>query len=240
MKHLSLESLSEYLDGCQVPGAEEHLVGCARCREELESMRELRDRLRSLPQLEAPPELWAAIRARLATSGASGARARAARIWSRGRIGSRGWVRQAVGMAAVFLLGLGLGRAFWPDSAQRGVESPVAGTEPATGSRLVGVDDPATSLAEVMAEVRREGSEYEAALRRLEEIARQAGTPVPNVAEQRLAALDALVEASRTALSAEPTDPVLNAYLFAALEQRADVVRQAADRPEGNRTTVWR
>lgn len=157
-------------------------------------------------------------------------------MWSDRRL------RQAVGMAAVFLLGLGLGRVFWPGApaVDSTLPSPLAGT-PDVDSELVVSGETPGSLAEAMAEVRRQGAEYEAALRRLETVAREAGTAIPSVAEERLAALDALVEASRTALSAEPTDPVLNAYLFAALDQRASVVQQVSSTPQPvNRTVLWR
>jgi hypothetical protein len=101
-------------------------------------------------------------------------------------------------------------------------------------------EDPSAALPDALAEVRRRAAEYDEALRRLETVARQAGTPVTGVAEQRLAALDALVEYSRAALESEPTDPVLNAYLFAALDQRDDVVRQVSRPAAGGDGRVWR
>jgi hypothetical protein len=46
------------------------------------------------------------------------------------------------------------------------------------------------------------------------------------LAAERLASLNALVEASRTALAVNPADEALNAYLFSALQERDAVMRQ--------------
>lgn len=230
MTHLDIEALSSYMDGAAPPEVGEHLAGCAACHEELKTLVELRGRLRELPTLEPPPDSWAEIERRLPHG-----RGRFAGLLSARR------VRQVAGIAAVFLAGFGVGRLFLPDAP---ISEPVAEVaevaEPPEATRLV-VGDPSDELDEAMAEVQRRGVEYERALRRLERIARDMGTPMPRMAEQELAVLDALVEASRRGVEVEPSDPVLNAYLFAALDRRADVIRQvgarAADADEG---TVWR
>ncbi len=98
----------------------------------------------------------------------------------------------------------------------------------------------ATSLGAAMAEVRQRGAEYDRALRNLQRLARQEGAPLPFVSNERLASLDALVEASRTALSAEPADPVLNSYLFAALEERDAVMRQMSATQQSGSELLWR
>jgi uncharacterized protein YbaR (Trm112 family) len=221
MVHLSAEMLSELLDGSLVAGAEEHLTACPVCRGELEAVRRLRTELRELPELDPPPELWSEIEARLT----AGRRARRTR---------RRWPRvlalQVAAMAAVFVIGLGLGRMF----QSRGSEGEGAG-----GPELASTPAPA-SLAEAMAEVRQLGSEYDAALRNLQRLARQEGAPLPSLSEQRLAGLDMLVEASRTALAAEPADPVLNSYLFAALEEREAVLREMGVSPSAGSDVLWR
>ena len=97
----------------------------------------------------------------------------------------------------------------------------------------------ATTVGEAMAEVQRLGSEYDAALANLQRLARRSGRTVPSLMEQRLASLDMLVEASRTALSVEPADPVLNSYLFAALEERDAVLRQMSESQDGPEV-LWR
>jgi hypothetical protein len=129
----------------------------------------------------------------------------------------------------VFVLGLGLGRIFQPGrSADDGARLERSGVQPTA------------SLAVAMAEVRKRGVEYDAALRNLELLARQEGAPVPSLAQQRLVSLEMLVEASRTALSVEPTDPVLNSYLFAALEERDAVMREMTQSQESGSAVLWR
>ena len=219
MAHLNEETLSELLDGASVAGAEEHLASCPVCRGELEALRRLRSQLRELPELEAPAELWSRIEACVPVGG----RARRLRVSRPSVI-----AMQAAAMAAVFVIGLGLGRVFW------------RGDQQSAGTQLVSEGPSATSLADAMAEVRRLGAQYDAALRNLEQLAVQEGAPTPSLAEQRLASLDALVEASRTALSAEPADPVLNSYLFAALEERDAVLRQIRAQQEAGSEVLWR
>jgi hypothetical protein len=214
MVHLSEETLSELLDGGPAAGAEEHVSSCPVCQGELEALRRLRAELRELPELEPPPELWTRIEERLPYGGG----ARRSRPFF-----SRSTVLRVAAMAAVFVIGLGLGRVFQPD---------VAGTEG-------GLPEAAT-ITDAMAEVQQLGSQYDAALRNLQRLAQREGSPLPSVNEQRLVRLDMLVEASRTALAAEPADPVLNSYLFAALEERDAVLREMdAERTSGS-STMWR
>jgi hypothetical protein len=219
MVHLTEETFSELLDGGRVAGAEDHLADCPVCHGELEGLRRLRSELRELPELEAPPQQWEEIAARLPYG---------RRPWLRGQLRV---AAQVAAMAAVFVIGLGLGSMF-------------RSSEPAGEASLpqvVADQPPASSLPDAMADVQRLSAQYNAALANLERLAQQDGTPVPSLAEHRLASLNALVEASRTALSAEPADPVLNAYLFAALEQREEVLRQMGAQPGTRRPGVmWR
>ncbi len=224
MVHLSDEALSDLLDGGPVTGADEHLETCALCRGELDGLRQLRAELRQLPELAPPAELWSRIAEGLPSGGREGRR----------RLGWPSLIAlQAAAMAAVFVIGLGLGRFFQPgDSVPAG-----AGAV----SELVVAEEPApTSLGAAMTEVRQRGAEYDRALRNLQQLARQEGAPLPFVSNERLASLDALVEASRTALSADPADPMLNSYLFAALEERdALMQRMSAAQPSGSEL-LWR
>jgi hypothetical protein len=221
MVHLSYETLSELLDGGPAAGAEEHLTGCPVCQGELETLRGLRAELRELPELEPPPELWARIESGLPLAARRG----------RARLRWPGLIAlQVAAMAAVFVIGIGLGRVSQPG------ESPVESATP----QLVMAEPGPSTLAEAMGDVRRLGAQYDAAVANLQRLARQEGRQLPSLAEQRLAGLDMLVEASRTALAAEPADPVLNAYLFAALEEREAVLQQVnASEPSGS-GSLWR
>jgi hypothetical protein len=221
--HLNDEALSELLDGDGVAATKEHLASCESCQRELQALGNVRLALRELPELEPPGDLWARIESRLPVP----SRTRRSRLRWPGLI-----ALQAAAMAAVFVLGLGLGRFFEPGQS--------GGSEAVVAQRPVAETASAGSLAEALAEVRRRGAEYDAALRDLERLARQEGAPVGSLAEQRLASLNLLVEASRTALTADPADPVLNAYLFAALEERDEVMRQMGTDPEDGSNVYWR
>ena len=135
MVHLTEESLSELLDGSPVANAEEHLAGCPACQGELEALRRLRSELRDLPELLPPEESWSRIANQLPAG-------RRVRRWRRsGMIAV-----QAVAAAAVFVLGVGLGRVFQP------------GVSVDDGARLErSAVQPSASLAEAMAEVRKRG-----------------------------------------------------------------------------------
>lgn len=221
MVHLSEEVISELVDGCTVAGAEDHLASCSLCRSELEALRCLRTDLRDLADLEAPAGLWTRIEADL--PGAR--RGRLGRLPVPGRV-----VLRAVGVAAVFVLGLGLGTIF---ESRQGEGAGTAG--------LLTSDEPtAESLADALADVRRRGAEYDAALQTLQRLAAEQGAPAPDLAQQRLASLDLLVDASRTALAAEPADPVLNSYLFAALEEREAVLRELQTAEASGTERLWR
>jgi len=221
MVHLSHEALSELLDGGPAPGAEEHLAGCPVCQGELEALRGLRAELRELPDLEPPPELWARIEAGLPLARQ---RARAGLRWP------RLVALQVAAMAAVFVIGIGLGRVSRPDDLASDTGTP----------QLVVAEPGPSTLAEAMGDVRRLGAQYDAAVANLQRLASREGTQLPSLNEQRLAGLDMLVEASRSALAAEPADPVLNAYLFAALEEREAVLQQIRASEQSGSGTLWR
>ncbi|UCC82847.1 MAG: hypothetical protein JSW46_18080 [Gemmatimonadota bacterium] len=228
MVHLSNETLSELLDGSPAPGVQEHLASCSVCQGELEVLRRMRTQLRDLPQLDPPPDLWSRIEERLPYGG------------ERRRLGRPGRVALRVAaMAAVFVIGLALGQAF-----QRG-ESGDEGARPAAGVPLTVVDanEPASpaSLADAMAEVRRLASEYDAALMNLQRMTQGRSAPGPSsLARQRLANLEALVEASRAALATDPADPVLNAYLFTAVAERDAMMSQLTSARGSGSGVVWR
>lgn len=228
--HLSEETLSDLLDGDRVVGAEEHLADCERCRRELEAYRRLRAELRNLPRLHAPEGLWARIE-----QGLPAAASRSGGF----RLGRPGMLAlQAAAMAAVFVLGLGLGRIFEPGGAQEIVTPQAVSAE--QGQAVSAEQESEGSLAGALAEVRRRGAEYDEALRNLERLAREEGASVGSLVEQRLVSLNMLVEASRTALAADPADPTLNAYLFAALEERDRVMQQMGAEADDGSAVLWR
>jgi len=67
--HLCDETLSAFLEGDLEPaesgGVAEHVAACARCREAVADLRQLRDGARSLLAIEPPPRVWQAIQERV-------------------------------------------------------------------------------------------------------------------------------------------------------------------------------
>jgi hypothetical protein len=65
MQHLDLEQLARLVDEPAEPAEAEHLRGCLVCRRELAEMRAQTEALASLDDPQVPPQLWAALEARL-------------------------------------------------------------------------------------------------------------------------------------------------------------------------------
>lgn len=198
-------------------------------RGEAEAVRQLQAELRALPSLEPPLTLWKAIESRLLASGLAhrpGVRAAGRRpAWL-------GWAAlRAAALAAVLVTGLALGRWTAPAGLDGG----------SSDAQVVSAEPGVLTLPEAMELVRIRSQEYDAALSGLEMAAREVGVSIPSPLTERLAALDLLVEASRTGLLTEPADPNLNAYLFAALEQRDDVIREMNAEGAGSYSeAVWK
>lgn len=60
--HASREDLLSLRDGSADESVREHVAGCTECRGEVERLRAVRARLRSLPAMEPPEDRWAAVR----------------------------------------------------------------------------------------------------------------------------------------------------------------------------------
>lgn len=228
MVHLSNETLSELLDGSPAPGVQEHLASCEVCQGELEVLRRMRTQLRDLPQLDPPPDLWSRIEERLPYG--------RERRW---QVRPGAVALRVAAMAATFVIGLALGQALQRGESVSDEPQAVAGVPVAVGE--VSETGTQVSLGEQMAEVRRLAAEYDAALMVLQRMAERRGTSDPSpLVRQRLAALEALMEASRAALATDPADPELNSYLFTAMAERDALVRQLNSASGSQSSVVWR
>lgn len=231
--HLDRERLASLLDE---PGADEaaaaHLDGCERCRAEYEALSRMRMALSGLGELEPPADGWRRLEAELeerelpaetpaggeggfgpVPGGRSGRRAAGVRF--------AGPALQAAAAVLLFAGGILAGFRLTGEEALGGAGSE-AGGPLAVGTRAEGTLGPAT-----------EGGEEAARLRRaLEELDRfgalglagEGEEPLdPASAAERLARLDALIGASREAVSEDPADPVANTLLFRLVEQREEL-----------------
>lgn len=207
--HLSRERIASLIDEPEAFGPErDHLDTCAECTFEYEQMVRMRMALSALPALAPPADEWKKIENRLAADVVplDGAKRRP------GRYGIRPvW---AAAVVALFAAGLGVGRQLAPtaapDSAPSGITASADDTEQPPVTRTA-ADDPTAAYLRTVAgieELRREGPSAETVW--LD----------PSIAAERLAKLDALIEASQEALKTAPSDPVLNNFLFEVVDER--------------------
>lgn len=214
-EHLSRERIAALLDGLDVPGTDrEHLERCEDCTHEYEQMARIRMALSALPDLEPPEGEWDRIRERLGAD-ASG---RVIRMDSSRPVPA--WVRPgpvwAAAVIGLFVAGLGVGR-------QLALNETAASGQPEAQATARGAEEEAL-----------EDTDAEAYLRtvaQMERLRREgAADPAlwndPSAATERLMKLDALIQASREALSAAPTDPALNDFLFEVVDERESLAGQ--------------
>jgi hypothetical protein len=142
--HATTEQLLSLRDGLPVDAdAAAHVKDCEHCRRELQGLVRMRARLRGLPGLDAPQDLW-----RTVAVNAIGQPARPARRWP-----------LVAGLAAILVLGVVL----VVNTVQRPEEGPVRGT---TTDLIAATPAPASSVNGVTrAELLETSRQLEAALR---------------------------------------------------------------------------
>lgn len=215
LEHLSRERIAALLDGPDAPGMDrEHLERCEECTHEYEQMARIRMALSALPDLEPPEGEWDRIRERLGRN-ASGKVVHAGSVrpvpaWARpGPM----WAAAVIGL---FVAGLGVGRQLALNETAASDRPPAEVAARATEAGALEDSNTAAYLRTVaqMEQLRREGASDPALWND------------PSAATERLMKLDALIQASREALSDAPTDPALNDFLFEVVDERESLAGQ--------------
>jgi anti-sigma factor RsiW len=217
MKDQWADRLSEYLDGeLEAPERhtlEEHLAGCEACRATLEELRGVVARAGSLEDRSPAADLWPGIADRI---GAAGAERKAEARWRALRLTLT--VPQ-LAAAAVALMAVSAGGVWLANSRQ--APTPTVAARPAAGAGLRGVAP--VSLAE---------GPYESAVRDLQRVLDEGrgrlDTATVRVLEQNLHLIDAAIAECRQALAADPASAYLNAHLADIMQQKLELLRQAA------------
>ncbi len=247
-EHLSGERLSALLD--DTPTAEErrHLEACPGCEGELRRLRRMRMALSALDDFEAPDDGWARLEAAFSDREGAPAGAEAGREApgpaepAADRRGARsGWSLAGAGARAaaavvLFAGGMALGTHLSGPEGGTGTTAragDAGAAEPSAGER-VAVEGTARSgpPAGEAPDVRTEESARATAVGGLAE-----GTYPPAVdgasdevyrdpaaAAERLARLDAVMQAAREAVREDPSDPAVNDLLFRVAEDRRALV----------------
>jgi anti-sigma factor RsiW len=212
VEHLG-ERLSAYLDGDlggeALAAAEAHLAACAECRAELEGLRQLARRARTLDDRPPERDLWGGIAARL--SGEAAPRIIPLRrrrfAFSLPQLAAAGIAIVALSSGAAVLLTRGARLPAFPE--------PSASAVPATPAGLASSKGIAS---------------YDAAIRDLEATlaARRStlDTATIRAVEQSLAIIDRAIRQAEAALAQDPNNMYLNNHLAHALDRKLDVLRR--------------
>lgn len=242
-EHLSGERLSALLDD-DAPTEEErrHLEGCSACEDELHRIRRMRMALSALDDLEAPADGWSRVEAALSERAAAPAetpgtgeeagpapepdRRGGRSAWSLGGA----WVRAA---AAVVLFAGGLALGTHLSGPSGGTDGPARGGDAAPARTAAGervtVGEPTTSGGAARPAERPAGAVGGADPAGTAGLSPAGETPLeayrdPAAAAERLARLDAVMQAAREAIREDPSDPAMNDLLFRVAEDRQALI----------------
>lgn len=211
-----MDRLSEYLDGELASGErdeiERHLAECAACRTALEELRAVVARAGALEDRPPVTDQWPAVAERIGVVPlASRRRGRWRLALTVPQLAAAALALMAVSASAVWL-----------------TVSPTGGARVAVGSP--GLSGAAAGHVVAPAAVTPAG--YDAAVRDLEGVlARDRGrldTATVHVLDRNLRLIDAAIAECRRALAADPASQYLNAHLADTMEQKLELLRQAA------------
>lgn len=220
-EHPREATLHDWVEGLLEPRESEavraHLEACEACRAQAEAVRRIRGELAGLPgEAAPPPEVWAAVEARLShrDTGGTTADSRGARRFSLAQVA-----------AAVVLVSVLSGGLVW--SAVRG--GPLGDPASAGGNGSGSVAGPAYVRPAALTEV---DSEYARAVADLEMVFEEGKDVLApetlQVLERSLATIDQALEEVRVALEADPASQVLGRMLVHHQMNRMRLLQQAA------------
>lgn len=228
MSHLSTDRLAAAADDTPTPLEATHLAGCWDCRAEVAAYRRLA-RMSAMAPLPAEPlTAWSQLALQLRADGIirdaarfdppAGATATVTPIEQR-RSRLPQWVMRAAAGAALLVGGAALGRASTAISFNA---SPAAGAVPVASAPAFQSADEALR---VLTASQQQYQSAAAFLASQDTMSRFIGMNEDSY-QARLAALDEIAAATRSALYRAPQDPMLNQYYLTTLGAREATLRQ--------------
>lgn len=210
---------------------EEHLEGCARCREEVEAIREILRRAADLPRgIEPGRDLWPGVEARIRAGGAEPAGEEGDAVEGPTATGPIPDLRRAapwLAAAAAVLVALTAGATLWIAGGPGGVPGPEA-----TGVASGPATDTARETSAVLTEAARVEAGYRPLVDRLGGVLERQGDRLPpetrEVVERNLRVIDAAIAEAESALARHPANPELLRALDRSYRQKIDLLRRSA------------
>jgi hypothetical protein len=214
--HLNREQISALLDDPQGlrGGGLEHLSGCPDCAREYEQMSRMRMALSGLPEMDPPAGEWDVVLDRLGIEPIAGSSV--IPVWRR----AMGWQLQVAAVIALFAAGLMVGQRInaGPEGASQAVAtSGGIGVPTGTEAESLMAIEPAEAYLRTVADLQQLRTGFDMSAPR---------PTSPEAFAERITHLDAMIDASRDALSEAPADQVLNNFLFQLVDEREDLAGQ--------------
>jgi hypothetical protein len=239
MSHLSTDRLAAFADDTPTADEATHLAGCWDCRAEVAAYRRLARLSAMAPVPMEPLTAWSRLAPQLRAEGIivdlgrthGGAVApSAAPVGTlealRRRVGMQ-WVMRAAAGLALLVGGAALGRFTAQDAARAGAPLAAVAPAPSFGS--------SEEALQVLTAAQQQYQTAAAFLAAQDSGSRFVGMN-QDAYRTRLAALDEIAAAARTALYRTPQDPMLNQYYLTTLGAREATLRQiGATMPETRR-----
>lgn len=219
------DRLSEYLDreltAAEEAAADQHLRGCAACRETLAELREVRARARQLAPTHPGTDLWPAIAAAIGSepvvrpTAVTPMRGRRRYSFSLPQLAAAGIALAALSGTGVWLAG---GNGGTTSVAVRS-DSAAVTSMPLPGATVRAASDRATAT-------------YDAAIGDLEAVLRSGRTQLDpatiTVLETNLALIDTAIAEAQRAIAADPANAYLNSHLARTMQRKLELLRRAA------------
>jgi len=212
MSHYDIETLSAHADGelntVAESRIERHLAECSACRDSLRGVRELVAAAHALPRdIAAPPEVWAALRTRVAGVSPAASRRHSGSWWRSGWIAAAAAIVLVVGTAVLMPRTAGKAKA-----TKLGRPAPVAVSPVA----LSNVD---RNYSATLSELRESLDSQRHAL----------SPSTVRIVERSLATIDTAIAEARDALASDPANQTLVEILSAHYERKVELLQRAAE-----------